>query len=115
MVNHLLVKIVNSVLGAGKATARGNQAYHCPFCHHSKPKLEVNFTDGQKNPWHCWVCNKKGTNLVTLLKQAKAPDDRLLKLKSMSLIKIIEAMLKRLKQYTYQKSLKHLQIYQRVI
>ena len=60
MVNHLLVNIVNSVLGAGKSTARGNQAYHCPFCHHSKPKLEVNFTDGQKNPWHCWVCNKKG-------------------------------------------------------
>jgi len=81
MVNHLLVNIVNSVLGAGKATARGNQAYHCPFCHHSKPKLEVNFTDGQKNPWHCWVCNKKGTNLVTLLKQAKAPDDKIAEIK----------------------------------
>lgn len=81
MVNHLLVNIVNSVLGAGKSTARGNQAYHCPFCHHSKPKLEVNFTDGQKNPWHCWVCNKKGTNLVTLLKQAKAPEDKITEIK----------------------------------
>ncbi len=81
MVNHLLVNIVNSVLGAGKPTARGNQAYHCPFCHHSKPKLEVNFTDGQKNPWHCWVCNKKGTNLITLLKQAKAPDDKITEVK----------------------------------
>ena len=81
MVNHLLVNIVNSVLGAGKPTARGNQAYHCPFCHHSKPKLEVNFTDGQKNPWHCWVCNKKGTNLVTLLKQAQAPDDKIAEIK----------------------------------
>ena len=81
MVNHLLVNIVNSVLGAGKPTARGNQAYHCPFCHHSKPKLEVNFTDGQKNPWHCWVCNKKGTNLVTLLKQAKAPEDKITEVK----------------------------------
>ena len=81
MVNHLLVNIVNSVLGAGKSTARGNQAYHCPFCHHSKPKLEVNFTEGQKNPWHCWVCNKKGTNLVTLLKQAKAPEDKIAEVK----------------------------------
>jgi len=81
MVNHLLVNIVNSFLGTGKSTARGNQAYHCPFCHHSKPKLEVNFTDGQKNPWHCWVCNKKGTNLVTLLKQAKAPSEKIAEIK----------------------------------
>ena len=81
MVNHLLVNIVNSVLGTGKSTARGNQAYYCPFCHHSKPKLEVNFTDGQKNPWHCWVCNKKGTNLVTLLKQAKAPSEKIAEIK----------------------------------
>ena len=81
MVNHLLVNIVNSVLGVGKSTARGNQAYHCPFCHHSKPKLEVNFTAGQKNPWHCWVCNKKGTNLVTLLKQAHAPEDKIAEIK----------------------------------
>jgi hypothetical protein len=48
MVNHLLVNIVNSVLGVGKSTARGNQAYHCPFCHHSKPKLEINFDDAVK-------------------------------------------------------------------
>jgi hypothetical protein len=41
MVNHLLVNIVNSVLGVGKATARGNQAYHCPFCHHTKPNSKL--------------------------------------------------------------------------
>ena len=82
MVNHLLVNIVNSVLGAGKPTARGNQAYHCPFCHHTKPKLEINFDDSVKgNPWHCWVCNKKGTNLATLLKQAKAPEEKILEIR----------------------------------
>ena len=80
MVNHLLVNIVNSVLGVGKPTARGNQAHQCPFCHHTKPKLEINFSEGKKNPWHCWVCNEKGTNLVTLLKQAKAPADFLCRL-----------------------------------
>ena len=81
MVNHLLVNIVNSVLGVGKSTARGNQAHNCPFCHHAKPKLEINFTEGKKNPWHCWVCNKKGTNLVTLLKQANAPEDKIAEIK----------------------------------
>ena len=81
MVNHLLVNIVNSVLGVGKPTARGNQAHQCPFCQHTKPKLEINFSEGKKNPWHCWVCNKKGTNLVTLLKQAKAPSDKIAEIK----------------------------------
>ena len=81
MVNHLLVNIVNSVLGVGKPTTRGNQAHQCPFCHHTKPKLEINFSEGKKNPWHCWVCNKKGTNLVTLLKQAKAPADKIAEIK----------------------------------
>ena len=62
MINELLVNLVNSVLGEGKRTARGNQSYHCPFCHHHKQKLEVNFTENKKgyNPWHCWVCGKKG-------------------------------------------------------
>ena len=82
MVNHLLVNIVNSVLGVGKPTARDNQAYHCPFCNHTKPKLEVNFDDSVKgNPWHCWVCGKKGTNLVVLFNQAKADDDKLAEIK----------------------------------
>ncbi len=52
MVNQLLVTLVNSVLGSGKSTARNNYAYHCPFCHHHKPKLEVNLTENRegKNP-----------------------------------------------------------------
>ena len=71
MVNELLVNLVNSVLGTGKRTARGNQAYHCPFCHHTKPKLEVNFTESKQgnNPWNCWVCGKKGKRISTLFKQ----------------------------------------------
>jgi transcription elongation factor Elf1 len=78
MINELLVNLVNSVLGAGKRTARGNQSYHCPFCNHHKPKLEVNFTENKKgyNPWHCWVCNKKGTKISSLFKQVKASSDK---------------------------------------
>ena len=44
MINELLVNLVDSVLGGGKRTARGNKAYTCPHCNHSKPKLEVNFS-----------------------------------------------------------------------
>lgn len=73
MVNELLVNLVNSVLGAGKRTARGNQAYTCPFCHHHKPKLEVNFTENKDgiNQWACWACNKKGKTIKSLFKQVQ--------------------------------------------
>jgi DNA primase len=73
MVNELLVNLVNSVLGAGKRTARGNQAYTCPFCHHHKPKLEVNFTENKEgiNKWACWACGKKGKTVRSLFKQVQ--------------------------------------------
>ena len=73
MVNELLVNLVNSVLGTGKRTARGNQAYTCPFCHHHKPKLEVNFTENNQgnNPWQCWVCGKRGKTIKSLFKQVQ--------------------------------------------
>lgn len=73
MVNELLVNLVNSVLGAGKRTARGNQAYTCPFCHHHKPKLEINFTENKEgnNPWQCWVCGKRGKTVRSLFKQVQ--------------------------------------------
>ena len=85
MVNELLVNLVNSVLGAGKRTARGNQAYNCPFCHHHKPKLEINFTENKQghNPWHCWVCNKQGKTLRSLFKQVKASAEQFSELKKL--------------------------------
>ena len=85
MINELLVNLVNSVLGAGKRTARGNQAYNCPFCHHHKPKLEINFTENKQghNPWHCWVCNKQGKTLRSLFKQVKAPAEQFSELKKL--------------------------------
>ena len=78
MVNELLVNLVNSVLGTGKRTARGNQAHYCPFCNHHKPKLEINFSENKKgyNPWHCWVCDKKGTRISSLFKQLKASPEQ---------------------------------------
>jgi DNA primase len=78
MINELLINLVNSVVGAGKRTARGNQAHSCPYCKHHKPKLEINFSENKKgfNPWHCWVCNKKGTRITSLFKQCKASPEK---------------------------------------
>lgn len=85
MVNQLLVNLVNSVLGSGKSTARNNYAYHCPFCHHHKPKLEVNLTENREgqNPWHCWACDKKGKTLYNLFKLVKAPGAKIDQAKSL--------------------------------
>ena len=85
MINELLVTLASSVLGNGKRTARGNKAFTCPFCNHHKPKLEVNFTENKKgfNPWHCWVCNKKGRYLSTLFKKVDASYEKIQELKSL--------------------------------
>ena len=78
MVNELLVNLVNSTLGTGKRTTRGNQSYTCPFCHHHKPKLEINFTENDKgeNKWACWACSKRGKTLKSLFKQIQASPDK---------------------------------------
>ena len=83
MVNELLVNLTNSVLGAGKRTSRGNLAYHCPFCNHHKPKLEINFTENKKglNPWHCWVCNAQGKTLYSLFKKSEVSPEILSQVK----------------------------------
>ena len=83
MTNELLVNLVDSVLGEGKRTARGNKAYHCPFCHHHKLKLEVNFTENKEgnNPWQCWVCGKKGKKIRSLFKQIQVSPEILSQLR----------------------------------
>jgi hypothetical protein len=85
MINQLLVTLVNSVLGTGKKTARGNMAYHCPYCNHHKPKLEVNFTENKEglNPWHCWVCDKKGKSILPLLFKSKASPTKIAEAKAL--------------------------------
>jgi DNA primase len=79
MVNELLVNLVNSVLGTGKRTARGNQSYHCPKCNHLKPKLEVNFDESSPHYQYfaCWNCGFKGRKIIQLFKQLKVNTDKL--------------------------------------
>jgi len=85
MINELLVDLADRVLGKGKRTSKGNQSYHCPFCHHRKPKLEINFTENKKgdNPWHCWVCDKRGRKLRTLFKQIDSSPEHMGELKKL--------------------------------
>jgi DNA primase len=85
MVNELLINLVNKVLGVGKRTARGNQSYHCPFCNHHKPKLEVNFTENPqgKNPWACWACGQKGTTIKSLFKNIQVSPEYIDELKKL--------------------------------
>ena len=85
VIDQLLISLVDSVLGSGNKTARNNKAYKCPFCNHHKLKLEINFSGNNKgeNPWHCWVCDKKGKKLSTLFKQVGASSDKIAELGSL--------------------------------
>lgn len=73
MENGLLLNAVEGVLGKSHKRARDNYAFHCPFCNHRKPKLEVKMTSDEKghNPWECWVCNTRGRTIKSLLRQMK--------------------------------------------
>jgi DNA primase len=86
MVNQALISTLNSVLGVGKSTSKGNYAYHCPFCNHHKPKLEINLneTDNGENKWHCWVCDKRGKSIVKLFQLISAPKEKILEVKTVT-------------------------------
>ncbi len=79
----VLLGLVETVLGRGKITSRTNYAFHCPFCNHHKPKLEIELQISKegKNPWNCWVCGTKGRSLVSLFKKAGASNEKIQELK----------------------------------
>jgi DNA primase len=81
----MVLTVIESVLGRSKSTARRNIAVPCPFCHHSKPKLEIQLHTNEKkeNPWHCWVCGEKGKTLISLFKKVKAPSYRIQELNNL--------------------------------
>jgi len=83
-INESLVALVNSILGTGKSTAKGNKSYTCPKCNHHKPKLEINFdiTSPHYQKFACWACGFKGKKIIQLFKQVKASPNALLELRS---------------------------------
>jgi DNA primase len=82
MDNTALLFLVESVLGKGQSTSKGNYAFKCPFCTHHKNKMEISLrtTAKRENFWHCWVCGAKGKTILTLFKKIKAPQDKIAEL-----------------------------------
>jgi len=79
MADNALVYLIDSVLGRGKPTSKGNRAYHCPECKHHKLKLEVNLeeTSPHFQSYQCWVCGFKGKKLITLFKKIEAESNKI--------------------------------------
>jgi DNA primase len=80
--NFELLSIIKNVLGDYEIKSKGNIAIYCPFCNHRKKKLEIQMVVDEKgrNPWHCWVCDKKGTTIRSLFKKVSAPKEKIDKL-----------------------------------
>lgn len=70
-----LLGSIENILGKSQKRARDNYAFHCPFCNHRKPKLEINMVTNEegKNFWECWVCKSRGQSVYSLVKQLKLP------------------------------------------
>ena len=73
-----LLGSVENLLGKSHKRARDNYAFHCPFCNHRKPKLEINMATNEegKNFWECWVCQTRGQSIRSLLRQLKTPSNQ---------------------------------------
>jgi hypothetical protein len=82
MIDTRLTQLIESILGKGKVTNKGNIAHHCPFCQSRQKKLEVQSVTNDKgeNPWHCWVCNKSGKKLTSLFKALNVGRDKIAEL-----------------------------------
>ena len=73
-----LLGSIENILGKSHKRARDNYAFHCPFCNHRKPKLEINMATNEegKNFWECWVCQTRGQSIRSLLRQLKTPREQ---------------------------------------
>ena len=68
MVNNLVLSLVNSILGQGKPTSKGNYAYVCPF-HTSNPPGKKNFEINLKE----LAKDRKFSNISHYIKQYETP------------------------------------------
>lgn len=77
--SRLVLGILHNILGRSKPSTKGNHAFHCPFCKHHKPKLEV---DPKAGVWHCWTCNEKGRTPTSILRKLHANADAIREMRS---------------------------------
>jgi DNA primase len=78
MNNLKLLQLLETVLGKGKPTSRGNISFFSPFASHYKPKLEVRSTPDENGDytWHCWISDQRGKSIYTLFKALNQPKER---------------------------------------
>jgi len=69
--------LLSEVLGEGKNIKKDELIFHCLFCKHHKPKLQINL---QNHKWNCWVCGKKGRSIYALFKKLNASKSQFYKL-----------------------------------
>mgnify|MGYP003670646792 FL=1 len=72
-----IITLLETVMGRGKINSNDNIAFHCPFCHHNKKKMEVNIVTQY---WHCWVCNAAGRKLPILFRKLNVQREKIAKL-----------------------------------
>jgi DNA primase len=79
MENQALIYLIDSVLGKGKSTSKGNRAYFCPECKHHKLKLEINLDESSSHfqSYNCWTCGFKGKKLTTLFKKIEIDQSKI--------------------------------------
>ena len=65
-----IIQLFDKYIGPSKALKKNEHAYHCPFCHHHKQKLQIN---DKTYKFHCWTCNAGG-NLIYLGKKIGMSD-----------------------------------------
>ncbi len=59
------VRIINDILGDYRRS-RDEHLYFCPFCHHHKKKMSINFAKGY---YKCFVCDTRGMNIYRLVRK----------------------------------------------
>jgi hypothetical protein len=81
MENSALLNLLESILGQGNVTSKGNVSFHCPLCitPHKKKKLEINIDESSPNyqKYACWICGEKGKKLITLFKKLKVQNNKI--------------------------------------
>lgn len=84
MENTTLINLLESILGKGNVTTKGNVSFHCPLCNHQKRKLEINIDEQSPNfqNYRCWICKDvRGKKLKSLFTKLKVNFNKINELK----------------------------------
>jgi len=66
------LKIVKNVLGRSYKSGT-EYLFYCPYCTHNKMKMSVNVSN---NVWKCWICDRSGRNIGTIIRKFGTIDDK---------------------------------------